>query len=154
MLASTEMRHSPRDTACKFCGKLFTRKGCAEHMRHACKKNPKRRKRSFGKVKCLHCGKEIYETGLRVHVATQHPEAYAHSPSVKAHRARAHSYLRGHSPRPSPEGARREPQAVRISGKTSEAAEGRSVKNDQIWRAARIHAQTAERKKAHSIHKS
>ena len=82
------VRKSPRDTACRFCGKLLTRKGCAEHERRACKKNPRRRKRSFSKVVCRHCGKAIHETGLRVHVALQHPEAWARSPTVKAHRKR------------------------------------------------------------------
>ena len=79
------MRKSPRDTPCRYCGKVLTRKGCAEHERHACKKNPSRVKRSFKRVVCKHCGKSVHQTGLRVHVATQHPEAYARQPAVKAH---------------------------------------------------------------------
>ena len=150
MCACTEMRQSPRDTACKYCGKVLTRKGCAEHEHHACRKNPKRRKRSFGKVRCVHCGKDIYETGLRVHVATQHPEAYARSPSVKAHRARA-------SKRTSPEGARREPQVASMSNhaprKASEAGKDRQARNEHIWRAVQAQSAKTIETKARPSHK-
>lgn len=71
------MRTSPKDTPCLYCGRMFTKKGAAEHERHACKKNPNRCKRSFGKKKCKYCGKAYHAAGLRAHVATQHPAEFA-----------------------------------------------------------------------------
>ena len=78
---------SPKNTACEHCGRLFTARGVKEHVRHHCPANPNRRKRVFTKSKCLHCGKRMHSAGLRVHVASVHPEKYARSRSVKAHRA-------------------------------------------------------------------
>jgi hypothetical protein len=77
---------SPKDTKCKFCGRRFTARGVLEHQRHHCGKNPNRKPREFKKSRCKHCGKELHGNGLRVHVASVHPEAYARSRSVKAHR--------------------------------------------------------------------
>ena len=77
---------SPKDTKCKFCRRRFTSRGVAEHMRHHCPKNPNRRPREFKKVRCKHCLKELHGNGLRAHVAQVHPEAYARSRSVRAHR--------------------------------------------------------------------
>ena len=78
---------SPKNTACEHCGRFFTARGVKEHVRHHCPANPNRRKRVFTKSKCLHCGKRMHSAGLRVHVASVHPEKYARSRSVKAHRA-------------------------------------------------------------------
>ena len=49
LLSKTAMRTSPKDTPCLYCGKMLTARGVAEHERHACKKNPNRRKRTLGK---------------------------------------------------------------------------------------------------------
>ena len=77
---------SPKDTKCTFCGRYFTRRGLLEHQRHHCPKNKDRRPRVFKKSRCKHCGKTLHGNGLRAHVAQVHPEAYARSRSVKAHR--------------------------------------------------------------------
>ena len=77
---------SPKDTKCKFCGRRFTARGVLEHERHHCAKNPNRRPREFKKSRCRHCGKTLHGNGLRAHVAQVHPEAYARSRSVRAHR--------------------------------------------------------------------
>ena len=79
---------SPKDTKCKFCRRRFTRRGAKEHERHHCAKNPDRVPREFKKSPCLHCGKILHGNGLRAHVAQVHPEAYARSRSVKAHRVK------------------------------------------------------------------
>ncbi len=156
------VRKSPRDTACRFCGKVLTRKGCAEHERHACKKNPRRRKRSFSKLVCRHCGKAIHETGLRVHVALQHPEAWARSPTVKAHRKRPPGARRTASTSPVRETqdtkAREVQAARRVSSKSpdhrrSEAKvpETRAEMEARIWREVRRRSQET---KAHEGRKS
>ena len=86
-LCPSEMKApSPKDVKCKFCRRRFTARGVKEHERHHCVKNPKRRPREFLKVRCKHCLKELHGNGLRAHVAQVHPEAYARSRSVKAHR--------------------------------------------------------------------
>ena len=73
---------SPEDAKCKFCRRRFiTARGVKEHERHHCAQNPDRRPRKFQRSQCRHCGK-----GLRAHVAQVHPEAYARSRSVRAHR--------------------------------------------------------------------
>ena len=77
---------SPKHTKCKFCRRLYTARGVKEHERHHCAKNPNRRTREFKKSQCRHCGKVLHGNGLRAHVAQVHPEAYARSRSVKAHR--------------------------------------------------------------------
>ena len=77
---------SPKDTKCKFCRRWFTRRGVAEHMRHHCAKNPDRVPREFKKSQCRHCGRILHGNGLRAHVAQVHPEQYARSRSVRAHR--------------------------------------------------------------------
>ncbi len=85
--ADQEMKAPPpKDTKCKFCGRRFTQRGVLEHQRHHCPGNPDRRKREFKMTRCKHCGKKLHGNGLRVHVASVHPEAYARSRSVKAHR--------------------------------------------------------------------
>ena len=134
------MRKSPRDTPCRYCGKVLTRKGCAEHERHACKKNPSRVKRSFKRVVCKHCGKSVHQTGLRVHVATQHPEAYARQPSVKAHRKReikqpSQSPQRAVSPDPAKRASRNPQHAVSPdpAKPREQSAEPREQAADRIW---------------------
>ena len=77
---------SPKDTKCKFCGRRFTKRGLREHQRHHCAKCPDRKPRKFKKSQCRHCGKILHGNGLRAHVAQVHPEQYARSRSVKAHR--------------------------------------------------------------------
>ena len=77
------MRTSPKDTPCLYCGKMLTVRGVAEHERFACKKNPDRRKRSFGKKKCAVCGKAYHAASLRAHMATQHPLEFAKEKSVE-----------------------------------------------------------------------
>ena len=70
-------KKSPKDTRCLYCGKRCTSKGVYEHERHHCPKNPHRKKRSFGKVKCRVCGQRYHAAGLRAHMATQHPQEFA-----------------------------------------------------------------------------
>ena len=83
------MRTSPKDTPCLYCGKMLTARGVAEHERHACKKNPGRRKRSFGKKKCAVCGKAYHAAGLRAHMATQHPLEFAKEKARRRPRSRS-----------------------------------------------------------------
>ena len=83
------MRTSPKDTPCLYCGKMLTVRGVAEHERHACKKNPNRRKRSFGKKKCAVCGKAYHAAGLRAHMATQHPLEFAKEKARRRPRSRS-----------------------------------------------------------------
>ena len=92
---------SLKDTRCEFCGRFFTARGVKEHMRHHCHSNPNRRKRKFEKVTCVHCGKVMHSAGLRVHVASVHPEKYVRSRSVSAHRVekRPKSGARSDAPR-------------------------------------------------------
>ena len=85
----TAMRTSPKDTPCLYCGKMLTVRGVAEHERHACKKNPNRRKRTFGKKKCAVCGKSYHAAGLRAHMATQHPLDFASAKARKKPSSRA-----------------------------------------------------------------
>ena len=77
LLSKTAMRTSPKDTPCLYCGRFFTKKGACEHERHSCRKNPNRKKCSFGKKKCKYCGKLFHAAGLRAHEATQHPLEFA-----------------------------------------------------------------------------
>ena len=70
-------KHSPKDTRCLYCGKRCTSKGVYEHERHHCPKNPHRKKRSWGKLKCRVCGQIYHAAGLRTHMATQHPAEFA-----------------------------------------------------------------------------
>ena len=83
------MRTSPKDTPCLYCGKMLTIRGVAEHERHACRKNPNRRKRSFGKKKCAVCGKAYHAAGLRAHMATQHPLEFAKEKARRKPRSRS-----------------------------------------------------------------
>ena len=85
----TAMRTSPKDTPCLYCGKMLTVRGVAEHERHACKKNPNRRKRTFGKRKCDVCGKYYHAAALRAHMATQHPLDFARATARKKPSSRA-----------------------------------------------------------------
>ena len=77
------------DTPCLYCGKMLTTRGVAEHERHACRKNPNRRKRSFGKKKCAVCGKAYHAAGLRAHMATQHPLEFAKEKARRKPRSRS-----------------------------------------------------------------
>ena len=83
------MRTSPKDTPCLYCGKLLTVRGVAEHERHACKKNPNRRKPTFGTKKCAVCGKSYHAAGLRAHMATQHLLDFAPATARKKPSSRA-----------------------------------------------------------------
>ena len=83
------MRTSPKDTPCLYCGKMLTVRGVAEHERHACKKNPNRRKRTFGTKKCAVCGKSYHAAGLRAHMATQHPLDFARATARRKPSSRA-----------------------------------------------------------------
>ena len=83
------MRTSPKDTPCLYCGKMLTTRGVAEHERHACRKKPNRRKRSFGKKQCAVCGKAYYAAGLRAHMATQHPLEFAKEKARRKPRSRS-----------------------------------------------------------------
>ena len=87
MSANQEMKApSPKDRKSKFCGRRSTARGVLGYQRHHCPKNKDRRPREFKKTRCKHCGKELHGNGLRVHVVSVHPEAYARTRSVKAHR--------------------------------------------------------------------
>ena len=93
LLSKKAMRTSHKDTPCLYCGKMLTARGVYEHERHACKKNPNRRKRTFGKKTCAVCGKSYHAAGLRAHMATQHPLEFANEkarrkPSSRAARRR------------------------------------------------------------------
>ena len=68
---------STKNSPCLYCGKLLTARGVCEHERHHCKKNPNRVKRSFGKKRCVVCGKKLNAAGHRAHMATQHPLEFA-----------------------------------------------------------------------------
>ena len=89
LLSKTAMRTSPKDTPCLYCGKMLTARGIAEHERHAWKKNPNRRKRTFGKKKCDLCGKSYHTAALRAHMATQHPLDFARATARKKPSSRA-----------------------------------------------------------------
>ena len=85
MPAATAAKTAP----CLYCGRFFTPKGVSEHERHACKKSPHRRKRSFGKKKCKYCGKLYHAAGLRAHVATQHSIEFAREKTRRKPSSRA-----------------------------------------------------------------
>lgn len=89
LLSKTAMRTSPKDTPCLYCGKRLTARGVVEHERHACKKNPNRRKRTFGKKRCDVCGKSYHAAALRAHMATQHPIDFARATARKKPSSRA-----------------------------------------------------------------
>ena len=84
-----QAKHSPKDTRCLYCGKKCTQKGVYEHERHACPKNPHRKKRSWSKVKCRVCGEMYHAAGLRTHMATQHPLDFAKEKARKRPSSRA-----------------------------------------------------------------
>ena len=153
---------SPKDTKCKFCRRRFTRRGVAEHMRHHCAKNPDRKPREFKKSQCRHCGKILHGNGLRAHVAQVHPEAYARSRSVKAHRMKEKrsgnagvrkEERRTHS-RPPSSHALRSPQRSPAPRKEDRGArpdhqrETRAETTERIWQEVRKRAslQTQKRK--------
>ena len=151
-LCPSEMKApSPEDTKCKFCRRRFTARGVKEHERHHCAKNLNRRPRELLKVRCKHCLKELHGNGLRAHVAQVHPEAYARSRSVKAHRMkekrsgsasarkeerRAHSSPPSshalHSPKRSP-APRKEEQATHPHNQR----EARKETTERIWEEVR-----------------
>ena len=76
-MPKTSVKSLPKDTKCLYCGKRCTSKGVYEHERHACPKNPHRKKRSFGKLECHVCGQMYHAAGLRTHMAVQHPLEFA-----------------------------------------------------------------------------
>ena len=71
------MTKRKKEAPCLYCGRLFSKKGVYEHERCHCPKNPNKKKRSFGRVKCKICGEMYHEAGLRAHMATQHPIEFA-----------------------------------------------------------------------------
>ena len=73
----TNMTKRKKEAPCLYCGRLFSKKGVYEHERCHCPKNPNKKKRSFGRVKCKICGEMYHEAGLRAHMATQHPIEFA-----------------------------------------------------------------------------
>ena len=92
---------------------MLTARGCAEHERHHCPKNPNRRKRTFGKSTCIHCGKRLHSAGLRAHIATQHPDQFAKmQPKKKLSKAaqrRALAAKKSKSPQGSHKGGEKSP---------------------------------------------
>ena len=139
---------SPKDTKCKFCRRRFTRRGVAEHMRHHCAKNPDRVPREFKKSQCRHCGKILHGNGLRAHVAQVHPEQYARSRSVRAHRMKEkHSRPPSghvlHSPKRSPT-----PRKEDTETHPHNQRETRKETTERIWEEVRKRTplQTQKRK--------
>jgi hypothetical protein len=133
---------SPKNTACEHCGRFFTARGVKEHVRHHCPANPDRRKRVFTKSKCLHCGKRVHSAGLRVHVASVHPEKYARSRSVRAHRApekqkKGEAKEKRHRPKESPRQVLASPRRHARSKerkKFSLESEGKEERPQRIWK--------------------
>ena len=80
---------SPKTARCLYCRKRCTSKGVYEHERHHCPKNPNRRKRSWGKVKCRVCGQMYHSAGLRTHMALQHPLEFAKEKARKSQSSKA-----------------------------------------------------------------
>ena len=91
-------RKSPKDAKCQHCGRLFTKGGLKQHLRHVkCSPTSTASPRQFERVRCRHCGKSFHSTNsLRVHVSTVHPPECAKSPGLmKHHRAPHHKQRRG-----------------------------------------------------------
>ena len=124
----TAMRTSPKDTPCLYCGKMLTVRGVAEHERHACKKNPNRRKRTFGKKKCAVCGKSYHAAGLRAHMATQHPLDFASATARKKPSSRA-AQRREMAARASSVRSHERSTSPKASGERTEYAAGRHRKH-------------------------
>ena len=124
----TAMRTSPKDTPCLYCGKMLTARGVAEHERHACKKNPNRRKRTFGKRKCAVCGKAYHAAGLRAHMATQHPLDFARATARKKPSSRA-AQRREMAARASSVRSHERSTSPKVSGDRTEYAAGRHRKH-------------------------
>ena len=123
----TAMRTSPKDTPCLYCGKMLTVRGVAEHERHACKKNPNRRKRTFGKKKCAVCGKSYHAAGLRAHMATQHPLDFARATARRKPSSRA-AQRREMAARASSVRSHERSTSPKASGERTEYAAGRHRK--------------------------
>ena len=119
---------SPKDTTCLYCGKMLTVRGVAEHERHACKKNPNRRKRTFGKKKCAVCGKSCHAAGLRAHMATQHPLDFARATARRKPSSRA-AQRREMAARASRVKSRERFKSPKTSGERAEYAAGRHRKH-------------------------
>ena len=126
------MRTSPKDTPCLYCGKMLTVRGVAEHERHACSKNPNRRKRSFGKKKCAVCGKAYHAAGLRAHMATQHPLEFAKEKARRKPRSRS-ARRRVMVARAEASRAKRHERSIspKTSGERTEYAAGRHRKHSR-----------------------
>ena len=124
LLSKTAMRTSPKDTPCLYCGKMLTARGVAEHERHACKKNPNRRKRTFGKKKCAVCGKSYHAAALRAHMATQHPLDFARATATKKPSSRA-AQRREMAARASSVRSHERSTSPKASGERTEYAAGR-----------------------------
>ena len=122
------MRTSPKDTPCLYCGKMLTARGVAEHERHACKKNPNRRKRTFGKKKCEVCGKSYHAAALRAHMATQHPLDFARATARKKPSTRA-AQRREMAARASSVRRHERSTSPKTSGERTEYAAGRHRKH-------------------------
>ena len=128
MFSKTGMRTSPKDTPCLYCGKMLTARGVVEHERHACKKNPNRRKRTFGKTKCAVCGKSYHAAGLRAHMATQHPLDFARATTRKKPSSRA-AQRREMAARASRVKSHERSTSPKASGERTEYAAGRHRKH-------------------------
>jgi len=118
------MRTSPKDTPRLYCGKMLTARGVAEHERHACKKNPNRRKRTFGKKMCAVCGNPYHAAALRAHMATQHPLDFARATARKKPSSRA-AQRREMAARASSVGSHERSTSPKASGERTEYAVGR-----------------------------
>ena len=73
----------------------------------------------FKKSQCRHCGKILHGYGIRVHVASVHPEAYARSRSVKAHRSPPPKAQHRHTRSPAAAWSEHSPEARDESRKNS-----------------------------------
>ena len=136
---------SPKDTKCTFCGRYFTRRGLLEHQRHHCPKNKDRRPRVFKKRRCKHCGKEMHGNGLRVHVASVHPEAYRRSRSVRAHRMKERPRSSNRDRSPKRTGSARAPHKGSTRSRESAAVAAPEREAGKQPRPSETHAQTTKR---------
>ena len=55
---------------CPMCGLEVARTGIYPHMKHHCKANPKRKKRSYSTKSCPVCKKQIHSSSFARHVKT------------------------------------------------------------------------------------
>ena len=146
---------SPKDTKRKICGKRFTARGVAEHCRHHCPKTPNRESRVFKRSQCRHCGKWVHGNGLRVHVASMHPEQYARSRSVKAHRSPPPKAERRRSKAPADarpkhsadarEGSRKDSRSQHTA-RSERPRESKEETAERIWQQVQDHMKARDRK--------